>query len=114
MPVPKFDQYEPTVQQHLDRFEDRHEAQIDRHDRAHEHGRQHVHDDATGLVVYGADWCPWTTKQKEALTEAGIDYTFKDCQKEECPGISGFPTIQVAGQQLPGFKDAAAVKALMG
>ena len=65
------------------------------------------------IVVYGADWCPWTRRQKTELAEAGIEYQFKDCQAEECPGITGFPTIEVAGQQLPGFKDADSVKALL-
>jgi glutaredoxin len=109
MPVPKFDQYEPTlgnVQQQVQAMEQQVERQIDRLEH-HTHG-------SDGIVVYGADWCPWTTKQKDTLSEAGIAYTFKDCQKEECPGISGFPTIEVAGQQLPGFKDADAVRALMG
>lgn len=111
MPVPKFAQYEaPTirnvehqVEQQIDRLEHQVEQQIER--------RQ---DAGAGLVVYGADWCGWTQKQKKELASAGMDYKFVDCTKEECPGITGFPTLQVAGEQHPGYKDPAAIKTLLG
>ena len=96
MPVPKFDQYEPPTMRHV------------------EHQVNHGQGAASGLVVYGADWCGWTQKQKKELADAGMDYKFVDCTKEECPGITGFPTLQVAGEQHPGYKDTASIKALLG
>ena len=117
MPVPKFDQYEPTIrndQQHLDRFEQQRQGQVERHDHAHQHGLEHEHQADTGLVVYGADWCGWTQKQKAELAESGLKHKFVNCEKESCPGITGFPTLEVNGQQHPGFKDTAAIQALLG
>ena len=33
-------------------------------------------------IVYGADWCGWTKKQKKYMEEKGIDYTYVDCAKD--------------------------------
>ena len=67
--------------------------------------------------VFGADWCPWTRKQKEALQDANIEFEFIDCAedngKELCVGITGFPTLDIGGNQSAGFKDANQIKSLL-
>ena len=82
----------------------------------HLHGHDHQKADtgAGGKIrVFGADWCPWTRKQKEELEGANIDFEFIDCAqengKELCGGITGFPTLCVGQDKdacTAGFKPA--------
>jgi len=47
-----------------------------------------------GWTVYGSNNCSWTRKQTEEMDAKGVGYTFVDCDKEMCPGVSGFPTLK--------------------
>lgn len=53
---------------------------------------------AGNVTVYGADWCSWTTKQKENLDANGIEYNYVNCDNGNCPDIvQGFPTTVING-----------------
>jgi hypothetical protein len=59
-----------------------------------------------GITMYGTDGCPWCVKQKDYFKEKSIDYTFKDCDKGECPSfVTGYPTIVKDGQVMPGYQE---------
>ena len=45
-------------------------------------------------TVYGTDGCGWTRKQLTEMDSKGISYTYINCEKEKCDGISGFPTLK--------------------
>ena len=45
-------------------------------------------------TVYGNNHCGWTRKQKEMMDSKGIPYKYVDCEVENCPGISGYPTLK--------------------
>ena len=60
------------------------------------------------VTVYGADWCPWTRRQKEVLEkEDGFTFDFKDCAAEDagdmCAGIKALPTNEIDGKRMEGF-----------
>ena len=44
--------------------------------------------------LYGSDKCGWTTKQKKEMDSKNVSYTFVDCDKESCDGITSFPTLK--------------------
>ena len=48
------------------------------------------------LIVYGADWCGWTRKQKEFLDNHRIRFEYIDCAQNDsrCSVAKGFPTLQ--------------------
>ena len=60
-------------------------------------------------IVYGADWCGWTKKQKKYMEEKGIDYTYVDCAKDKgaCPPeVKGYPAIKHCdGSLKPGYQE---------
>ena len=60
-------------------------------------------------IVYGADWCGWTKKQKKYLEEKGIDHTYIDCAKDKdaCPPeVKGYPAIKHCNGDLkPGYQE---------
>ena len=60
-------------------------------------------------IVYGADWCGWTKKQKKYMEDKGIDYTYVDCAKDKgaCPPeVKGFPAIKHCdGTLKPGYQE---------
>lgn len=59
-----------------------------------------------GIIMYGTNGCPWCVKQKEYFAEKNIEYTFKDCDKGECPNfVSGYPTIVKDGKAMPGYQE---------
>ena len=50
------------------------------------------------VTVYGADWCGWTTKQRDNLDAKGIDYEYVNCDNGQCPEVvQGFPTTVING-----------------
>lgn len=58
-------------------------------------------------TVYGAEWCGFTTKQKEAFTAKGIDFDYVECGDGQCPGIEAFPVVKDypnVGDSWTGFK----------
>lgn len=59
-----------------------------------------------GITMYGTDGCPWCVKQKDYFKEKSMEYTFKDCDKGECPSfVTGYPTIVKDGQVMPGYQE---------
>jgi len=60
-------------------------------------------------IVYGADWCGWTKKQKKYLEDKGIDHTYIDCSKDKdaCPAeVKGYPAIKHCdGTLKPGYQE---------
>lgn len=61
---------------------------------------------APAWTVYGTNGCGWTRKQLQVMDSAKISYTFVDCDKEECAGMTGFPTlIDSEGVKTTGFKN---------
>ena len=60
-------------------------------------------------IVYGADWCGWTKKQKKYMADKGIDYTYVDCAKDKSacpPEVKGFPAIKHCdGTLKPGYQE---------
>jgi hypothetical protein len=60
-------------------------------------------------IVYGADWCGWTKKQKKYMEDNKIDYTYIDCAKDKdaCPAeVKGFPAIKHCdGTLKPGYQE---------
>jgi len=60
-------------------------------------------------IVYGADWCGWTKKQKKYMEDKGIDYTYVDCAKDKdaCPPeVKGYPAIKHCdGTLKPGYQE---------
>lgn len=59
-----------------------------------------------GITMYGTDGCPWCVKQKDYFKEKNMVYTFKDCDKGECPSfVTGYPTIVKDGQLMPGYQE---------
>jgi hypothetical protein len=45
-------------------------------------------------TVYGSKKCGWTVKQLNEMDTKGIQYSFVDCDSQECEGVSGFPTLK--------------------
>lgn len=51
-------------------------------------------DKATGAwKMYGSRSCSWTNKQIAYMRKNGKQFTFVDCDTEECEGINGYPTL---------------------
>lgn len=49
------------------------------------------------LIVYGASWCGWTTKQRSFLDQNNIEYEYIECgnnNDSRCSVAQGFPTLQ--------------------
>jgi Glutaredoxin len=62
--------------------------------------------DKGDLIVYGSKTCPWCVKQENWLTKSGIDYTFVDCTKTQCPDfVNGFPTLMLDNQVMNGYTE---------
>jgi len=60
--------------------------------------------------VYVADGCKYCDKQKETLGKTKV--TIVDCSKEVCTGVKGFPTWEVDGKLIPGYKTEKELKEL--
>tara|TARA_B110000285_G_scaffold220781_1_gene272934 strand:+ start:1590 stop:1859 length:270 start_codon:yes stop_codon:yes gene_type:complete len=57
-------------------------------------------------TVYGTNGCGWTRKQLAHLDKKGISYNYIECDKEDCGGISAFPTMKhTNGKVVEGFKE---------
>jgi hypothetical protein len=62
--------------------------------------------DKGNLIVYGSKSCPWCVKQENWLTKSGIDYTFVDCTKTQCPDfVQGFPTLLLNNEVMNGYTE---------
>jgi len=54
--------------------------------------------------IYGSRSCSWTNKQIDYMRKHGKQFTFVDCDNEECEGINGFPTLVTPeGEVLNGY-----------
>ena len=61
---------------------------------------------AGSWTVYGTHGCGWTRKQLENMDSKKIPYKFVDCDKEDCGGAEGFPTLlDPSGNKSVGFKE---------
>jgi hypothetical protein len=57
-------------------------------------------------TVYGTNGCGWTRKQIAHLDKKGISYNYVECDKEDCGGISAFPTMKHSnGEVVVGFRE---------
>lgn len=50
--------------------------------------------------MYGSTSCSWTNKQIEYMRKHGKQFTFVDCDKDECKGINGYPTLIAPGGEV--------------
>lgn len=58
------------------------------------------------FVVYGTEWCGYTTKQRKHLDNkyGPGSHKFIDCDKTHCPGINAFPVTKTpGGDMVKGF-----------
>lgn len=59
-----------------------------------------------GYTVYGTMGCGWTRKQLDYFKDAGMSFTFVDCDSEDCPEMDAFPTtVDASGEETVGFKE---------
>ena len=66
------------------------------------------------LRVFGAEWCGFTKKavsefekEKDKLEANNIEVEYIECgkgQNEQCAGVTGFPTMQICGNMVPGYQ----------
>jgi hypothetical protein len=62
--------------------------------------------DGKEWTIYGTMGCGWTRKQLEHMKKVGKPYTFVDCDKGGCDGMSAFPTIRDPnGKETVGFSE---------
>jgi hypothetical protein len=58
-----------------------------------------------GYTIYGTMGCGWTRKQLEYMEKSGKPFTFVDCDKGECAGMTAFPTtVDPSGKKTVGYK----------
>ena len=56
-------------------------------------------------TIYGTMGCGWTRKQLEYMEKSGKPFTFVDCDKGECAGMTAFPTtVDPSGKKTVGYK----------
>ena len=65
-----------------------------------------VEGDSRVWKMYGSRSCSWTNKQINYMRKNGKQFTFVDCDNEECEGINGFPTLVTPeGKVLSGYTE---------
>ena len=76
-----------------------------------------------GAKFYGASWCSWCNKQKEDFGEAAQYLPYIECIDSNTneilaacqeAGITGFPTWEIAGEKMSGFKKLEELSELSG
>lgn len=61
----------------------------------------------SGWTIYGSNKCGWTVKQIQHMKDNQIDHKFIDCDKEDCKGVDGFPTLKHDdGRVIVGFSNS--------
>ncbi len=58
------------------------------------------------FIVYGTEWCGYTTKQRNHLDNkyGKGSHKFVDCDGGDCPGIDAFPVTKTPyGKMVKGF-----------
>lgn len=79
----------------------------------------------SGAIFYGASWCPHCAEQKEMFGNAEQHLPYVECsrgptassgQTEECvaEGITGYPTWEFDGMQVPGVLSVERLSELTG
>jgi hypothetical protein len=73
-----------------------------------------------GFVLMGVTQCVWSRRQRELFGGATsparkmLESIYIECRtRDMCPGVRGYPTWARGDQMFPGYRDAAAVKALV-
>ena len=57
-------------------------------------------------TVYGTMGCGWTRKQLDYMKKTGTPYTFVDCDKGGCDGMTAFPTLKGPnGKKIVGYNE---------
>ena len=57
-------------------------------------------------TIYGTMGCGWTRKQLDYMKKSGKPYTFVDCDKGGCDGMTAFPTtVDPSGKKTVGYKE---------
>jgi len=73
---------------------------------------------ASGAVLYGADWCPYTHQQIQAFGDAFGHITYVECTEQpsvcDQAGVSSYPTWVIDGQVHPGLCDLSTLAAMSG
>ncbi|MDR9828841.1 glutaredoxin family protein [Vibrio sp.] len=60
------------------------------------------HDEITGNVVFGKATCPYCVKAKQALDDAGIEYTYHDVVKDSAALYRMIPEVKaIIGEKTP-------------
>ena len=60
-----------------------------------------------GWTIYGSKNCGWTVKQLQHMKDNQIDHKFIDCDKDDCKGVDGFPTLKHDdGRVIVGFSNS--------
>ena len=70
---------------------------------------------AQQVVVYTTSWCPWCRKTLAFLDAKHVDYLNKDIEKNPAwrdelvqkTGSAGVPVVEIDGQRIDGFDEAA-------
>ncbi len=73
---------------------------------------------ASGAVLYGANWCPYTHQQIEAFGDAFTHVNYVECTEQpsvcDQAGVTSYPTWVIGGRVQPGLCDLATLAALSG
>ena len=57
-------------------------------------------------TIFGTMGCGWTRKQLEYMKKNGKQFTFVDCDSDDCGDLDGFPTIvHPDGKQTTGYRE---------
>ena len=67
---------------------------------------QVVVEDGKKWTVFGTMGCGWTRKQLDYMKKNGKPHTFVDCDKEDCKGMNGYPTlVSPEGEKTVGYSE---------
>jgi hypothetical protein len=63
-------------------------------------------EDGKKWTVFGTMGCGWTRKQLDYMKKNGKPHTFVDCDKEDCKGMNGYPTlVSPDGEKTVGYNE---------
>ena len=63
-------------------------------------------EDGKKWAVFGTMGCGWTRKQLDYMKKNGKPHTFVDCDKEDCEGMNGYPTlVSPEGEKTVGYSE---------
>jgi len=71
----------------------------------------------SGIVVLGASFCGWCSKQKEELTNNNVDFKYVECtdpaNASQCAGVSSYPTVYINGKMFKGFMNIDKINSVL-